>query len=120
MVTIVNIKLIKNIDEFDDEDIVAYCGNNKDYWATRFPIINMMLDYSVLGKPRSLIVRGDRQATINNYKEYLQLALSDISINRSLPITKGIQDLKTLKPTHLACWCAPLDCHCEVIREYLQ
>jgi hypothetical protein len=99
---ILNIKTLKSIDDMH----IAYCGNNYKYWAKHYPIILKCTDFSVLGKPRELIVRGNRPLTCNNYEEYLRNLL------RSKLKTKYEYYLYELQQYDaVACWCSPLECH---------
>jgi len=103
---IINIKHTKTI-----VNKVAYCGLNYNYWRSKFPIMNHMADFSILGKPKHLIVRGNRPQTCSNYKAYLIKRLNEPAILSALHKLKGYDAL--------ACWCAPLQCHCEVIRDII-
>ena len=109
---ILNIKDLKTIEGMK----VAYCGLNYKYWCTIFPIVKQMADFSILGKPKNLIVKGHRPQTIKNYEEYLKLALSDVSLRR-VTLSDALVLLKEYDA--LACWCAPLQCHCDVIINYI-
>lgn len=88
---------------------VAYCGLSPDYWIQHYPIIQQMIDLSVLGKPRHLIIKGNRPATIENYRAWLW---SNI---RRKDIADALRRVGRNEFDAVACWCTPLKCHCEVI-----
>ena len=88
---------------------VAYCGLSPEYWASHFPQVGEMEDLSVLGKPRHLIIRGNRERTIENYRQWLWQNINREAIRVALyRIGSGEFDA-------IACWCKPLACHCDVI-----
>jgi len=96
------------------EGKVAYCGLSPEYWVQHFPVIREMVDLSVLGKPRRLIVRGDRPATMENYRRWLWKNIDRREIRDALRrIGDGEFDA-------IACWCKPLACHCDVILKAAQ
>ncbi len=59
------------------------------------------------GNPFAIGEHGTRAEVISKYEVWLR---KEIAENR---IT--LDDLRTLKGKQLACWCAPLACHGEVI-----
>lgn len=99
---ILNIKTLRTTGNLK----VAYCGLNYEYWATRYPIVLKCADFSVLGKPRQLIVRGNRPLTCNNYEEYLRNLLRSKLKDKYTKILKELQSYDAV-----ACWCSPLECH---------
>lgn len=127
VIDIINIKTVTEL-ELNSYKYIAYCGNNNNYWKAIYPIINLMADYSILGKPRNLIVRGNRPQTLENYRLYLDERLAGTYYldnkpfvpNRQEEFIKALQQLRDNNVDALACWCAPLGCHCEIIREHLQ
>jgi len=110
---IINIKLIRA----KTLDIkVAYCGLNYNYWRKIFPIMNQMDNFGMFGKPRHLIVHGDRDTTVDvNYRRYLTLLFNG---DKKEKIYAGLRALREYDA--LACWCAPLKCHCNVIWDFIQ
>jgi len=89
--------------------VVAYCGLSPEYWVQHFPLVGKMEDLSVLGKPRHLIIRGNRPQTIENYRQWLWRNIDREDIfNTLLRIGSGDFDA-------IACWCKPLACHLEVV-----
>jgi hypothetical protein len=99
---ILNIKTLKSV----DGKRIAYCGNNYAYWSTRYPIVLECTDFSVLGKPKQLIVRGDRPTTCNNYEEYLRNLLRSKLNGKYVDILTKLSSYDAV-----ACWCHPLECH---------
>jgi len=94
---------------------IAYCGLSYTYWARIFPIIQDMENYSILGKPRELIVKGNRPLTIDRYRLYLKE-----KTNKNYPHRGYVEALRALRTGHynyLACWCEPKLCHLSVIIE---
>jgi len=69
-----------------------YCGR----WNPKVP------QHSIWYNPFS---QGSREENIAKFKEYL---LTSEYLMAQLP---------TLKGKVLACWCAPKDCHCDVLAE---
>ena len=70
-----------------------------------------MSDYSLLGKPRELIVRGDREKTINNYRLWLW---QKINGDYSHLYYSQLYDLHYFNA--LACWCWAKEMpRCEII-----
>lgn len=84
-----------------------------DVYCGRFVKYRPELGGSVLANP----FRGpDREENISRYRKHLQNATVEMG-----------QELVRLKEYHsihgelgLACWCFPLPCHCDVIKEFLE
>ena len=109
MTEIVNCKSSRYENLFDEFPKIAYCGLSFEYWGKIYPAILDMTDLSQLGKPKRLIVRGDRPTTIANYRRYLWSVIDrDIIKQALLRIGSGEFDA-------VACWCVPKLCHCTVI-----
>lgn len=60
------------------------------------------------GNPFELGIDGDRKEVIQKYKEYLQ---DNIEL---------LNSLEELKGKRLGCFCKPLDCHGDVLKEFLE
>jgi len=65
--------------------------------------------FSEWGNPFEMDKDGSRDEVVNNY---------DIHYLRFKPSLK--QKLHTLKGKALGCWCAPLRCHCDVLKQNAQ
>lgn len=84
------------------------------------PLPNRFREYvgrpSSLGNPFSIGEHGNRKDVILKYKKWFYNNLGDENIRKCLRKLKG----KALKGClELICWCAPFECHAEVIREFL-
>lgn len=75
---------------------------------------------SVLGNPYTIGKDGSREDVIKSYRLWLswQLANADINggkikreLERIAKIAEGID-------VYLICWCAPLPCHGDVLKQY--
>jgi len=81
---------------------------------------------SVLGNPYSHIPKGtlakfvvkNREKSIEKHKENFH---KEIKSNEDLKkqINRILNHLKENGEVNLVCWCAPLSCHCDTIKEYL-
>lgn len=60
------------------------------------------------GNPFVIGVHGNREEVIDKYKDYL---LKDISLMNSLPELKG---------KNLVCYCKPLACHGDILKELVE
>ncbi len=65
---------------------------------------------SIYGNPFKIGEDGDRKEVIQKFKKYFYKRLKD---------KKFKNDVLFLKEKILGCYCKPLDCHCDVIKEYL-
>jgi len=64
-----------------------------------------------LGNPFVIGIDGDRDAVIRKFKAYFNRRIREDSQYK--------KDVLKLEGKDLICWCAPLSCHAEVIRDYL-
>lgn len=72
---------------------------------------------SVLGNPFAMRSEADRDHVVRDYRSWLQQ-----HYRRRGPERQGLEHLLQLAlngPLELVCWCAPLGCHADVIREAL-
>jgi len=67
---------------------------------------------SIFGNPFRIGVDGNRKQVIEKYKKYFYKRINNDEMFK-------IAVLK-LKDKVLACYCKPLDCHGDVIKEYLE
>jgi hypothetical protein len=67
---------------------------------------------SPFGNPFEIGKHGDRQQCVQLYREYFY--------KRILTDTDFRDKVLSLRGKILACWCAPLECHGEIIIEYLE
>jgi hypothetical protein len=65
---------------------------------------------SIFGNPYEIGIDGTREKVIERYKVWFNFCLRD-------PIFK--REVLKLKGKKLGCFCAPLDCHGRIIKEYL-
>lgn len=77
---------------------------------------------SSLGNPFLLIRDGDRDQVISLYRIYLKKVISNREHNpRAHDEFFRLLDLvRKGQPLELVCWCVPLPCHAEVIKEELE
>lgn len=66
---------------------------------------------SIYGNPFKIGRDGDRKQVISKYREYFYKRLTD---------SKFRDSILSLKGKILGCYCKPLDCHLDVIVEYLE
>ena len=71
-----------------------YCGRGSPY-----------------GNPFKIGQDGDRKQVIEKYRKYFYSRLTDSTFR---------DKVLSLKGKILGCYCKPLDCHCDVIIEYLE
>lgn len=75
---------------------------------------------SVFGNPFKFNVRSwaGRENSCNNYEKYfLNRVANDFNFSEEIYLLK--YRFYKYKHLRLFCWCAPLRCHAETIREYL-
>ena len=53
-----------------------------------------------------------RRQVISKYREYLEQEIREGRVTR--------EDLLSLKGLRLGCWCKPLSCHGDVLREFIE
>ncbi len=63
------------------------------------------------GNPFRIGTDGDREQVINKYREWFYNKLKDEAFRGKI---------ETLKGKRLGCWCKPLNCHGDIIVEYLE
>ena len=70
---------------------------------------------SPLGNPFPMRDESERMQVIAQYREWLnaKIAAKDAAVMKELEAMTHVADLT------LVCWCAPLPCHAEVIRDAL-
>jgi len=66
---------------------------------------------SIFGNPFRIGQDGDRKQVIEKFRVYFYNRLKDKSFREMVLSLKG---------KRLGCYCSPLDCHCDVIVEYLE
>ena len=73
---------------------------------------------SILGNPFSIGDDGTRTDVINKFKIYFYQRLeSDLAFKKKL---LELVDMSATQDLHLICWCAPKQCHTEVIKEFIE
>ena len=74
---------------------------------------------SALGNPFKIGADGNRNETIDKYRAWLTEALkNDVSVKREFDAL--VAAYAAFGELILVCWCAPLPCHGEVIREFIE
>ncbi len=66
---------------------------------------------SIYGNPFKIGKDGDRKQVIQKFREYFYKCLTDVTFR---------DNILSLKGKILGCYCKPLECHCDVIVEYLK
>ena len=66
---------------------------------------------SPFGNPFRIGEDGDRKQVIKKYREYFYKRLTNSDFR---------DKVLSLKGKVLGCYCKPLDCHCDIIVEYLE
>lgn len=72
---------------------------------------------SVLGNPFRIGEDGTRDQVIDRYREWLYVRLTRSEFMSDL--NEMVRVLEQGQPLILGCFCAPLRCHGDIIREYL-
>ena len=74
---------------------------------------------SPFGNPFKIGVDGNRDEVIGKYREWLENALkNDVAVKKEFDaLVQGYRDFGELI---LVCWCKPLGCHCDVIKEFIE
>lgn len=72
---------------------------------------------SVLGNPFEIGRDGDREEVIAKYEHWLKARLQNENSAQSQAIEQLANEVRVDGKVQLVCWCAPLRCHAEVIRE---
>lgn len=94
-ITVVNMREISKAEKEDEENYL-YIGRPSK-WQNPFPINKKAKDKM-----------AERERVINEYKKHLWEQIKKGEITR--------EDLLELRGKNLICWCAPLPCHGDVIR----
>lgn len=71
-----------------------------------------------LGNPYSVVIYG-RVNCIKKYKLWLKVKLRSKESKQYVELQKMRQSLKDFGIVNLWCWCAPLPCHGDVIKQIL-
>lgn len=72
---------------------------------------------SPLGNPFVIGRDGDRAAVVNKYGKWLEAERHNPAIKKEL---QKLKDMAKKGPLELVCWCAPLSCHADVIKSFLE
>jgi len=74
---------------------------------------------SILGNPFKIGVHGTREEVIDKYRDWLKNKLETDQCVQSfiMDLVKRFHNGERLR---LGCWCAPLSCHAEVIKEVVE
>jgi hypothetical protein len=95
---------------FVGEDKIYIGRYNKPYNLSKSPLYN----------PYKIGEDGDRDIVINKYREYLlnNTKYQNNSITKEL--NRLLELYKEKGKLELVCWCNPLACHGDIIKEYLE
>lgn len=74
---------------------------------------------SPLGNPFRIGSDGSRKEVIQKYRQWLSIQLEDEFSPQSIEISRLVDEVKRCGILKLLCWCAPLPCHAEVIRDVI-
>lgn len=73
---------------------------------------------SPLGNPYKIGPDGDREQVIYQYREWLEV---QVYINNAVRSElRRLVDLARRRDVTLLCWCAPLPCHGDVVKEFIE
>ena len=96
---------VRGLDPRGDGAGIVYVGRRCQSWRG-----------SVLGNPYRLGKDGTREEVIRKYREWLKKKLE-----ADPQVQSAVMDIVWMldggEPVKLGCWCAPLPCHAEVIKE---
>tara|TARA_Y100000310_G_scaffold319581_1_gene375019 strand:+ start:291 stop:608 length:318 start_codon:yes stop_codon:yes gene_type:complete len=73
-----------------------------------------------LGNPFHIGQDGTREQVINKYDQWLAVKLSNAGSLQSREMRSLLRKYKQDGKLILGCWCAPLDCHADVIARVLR
>lgn len=74
---------------------------------------------SPLGNPFVMGKHGTREECVSQYATWLDERLADKSSPQRKLMVALFKRHKAGEEIRLACWCAPLACHCDIIRDKL-
>lgn len=92
----------------------AYIGR---YYRQRLPNITAIPE-SFLANPFRVTAERSRSQVIAQYKMWLGRKIMERDHHILFELA-GLRKLAERAPLHLWCWCAPLECHGNVIRELI-
>lgn len=97
---------------------MIYIVNKKHFKTTGKKVVYIGRP-SVLGNPFKInTVNTTREQSIQMYKQYFYE-----QIKTSTPFRKEVSrilNLAKIDDVYLVCWCAPLDCHGRIIKEFIE
>ncbi len=110
----VEIGNVKNLSRPEPGKSYVYVGRDKSYPSGKAFLEN----FSVLGNPFP-VIKGDRDASIAKYEAWLneKIEAKDPEITKALA---KIREMTDKSDVVLVCFCAPLRCHSEVIRDVIE
>lgn len=73
---------------------------------------------SPLGNPYAMTGEGMRSEVIEQYTKWLIANLGDQVVKTKLDMIGA--RLQVGLDVHLVCWCAPLPCHADIIKQYIE
>lgn len=75
---------------------------------------------SPLGNPFHIGTDGTRKQVIQKYRQWFKIQLEDETSQVSREIIRLVEKTRCYGDLRLLCWCAPLPCHAEVIKEEIE
>lgn len=96
--------------------------NHKTYESQIGDTVLKIQRPSIFGNPYRIGEDGDREEVINKFREYFTVRIANDSNFRHLVNFHKRRFMKneSIKRLVLICCCAPLPCHGDVIKEYLE
>lgn len=100
----------------------GWTGINKVYIGRRNK--ELKLNRSPLANPFSINIDGDRETVIKKFRAWLDKSIEAVEKqDKNLPEVRELARLVRMhlneEDIHLVCYCAPKDCHGDVIKEYI-
>lgn len=87
-----------------------YCGRKSS-----FPTSMGLVDFSILGNPYPITKKRTREETIEMYRNHITARLSTYS-----SVFRTLKEWSERGDINLVCFCAPLACHCDVIKSIIE
>lgn len=75
---------------------------------------------TVLGNPYVIGKNGTREEVIKKYEEWLREQIKDKNTPQYKFMSMLVRQYRDGKDIHLICWCKPLACHGDIIKELVE
>ena len=76
--------------------------------------------YSLLGNPFKIGIDGDRAEVCRLYKEWFDMRVKSNDLLHMETLNTLVKHYREHGKMRLFCWCAPLQCHAETIKAYIE